>query len=282
MSKMSRNIWIDLALVLLLGLTIASLGGADQEAEAARHGLRTHFHALLGIALLFGSLAHIWLHRQWIKAVLTGHSKGRLGIKLFMNSMVTVLMLLACLSGHEAMAPGIVSRFHSVTGSLALIGLLIHTVKHTGWMVRATIRLITEGRREIVGRAACLFLVPVLVMAATGCSRRFDPADADNRLISVLDQAANKEITPISGKKKGTGYVFGPHSPPPLPPCASIIATGYVAFQEKHSAAPFQEGSNTRGMGTNVRYNKDRGYAHAKSIELTGTCRRGCGPCSVR
>ncbi len=65
----------------------------------------------------------------------------------------------------------------------------------------------------------------------------------------------NFSIAPsLTRKKKGIGHVFGPRSPSRLPPHASIIATGSVVLQEKHSAAHFQEGRARTGY-TAVIYN---------------------------
>jgi hypothetical protein len=76
---------------------------------------------------------------------LTGKVKGK--IKLVMNSMVILLILLAGVSGPLAHASSQASRFHSAIGSIAILGLFIHAVKHLRWMASVTKKLI-PGRQE--------------------------------------------------------------------------------------------------------------------------------------
>jgi len=145
MNKVFRNFWLDVALFALLGVNLAAFGGVRSGSSAADLNLTGHLHIFTGILLLIGCLVHIGLHWRWFQAVLTGKAKGR--IKLFMNSMVVVFLLLAGLSGHAAASSMRASRFHSLTGSLALLGLFIHSVKHSRWMANVVKRLIA-GRQE--------------------------------------------------------------------------------------------------------------------------------------
>jgi hypothetical protein len=135
---------LDVALFLLLGLDIATISVTRPETTGVHTGL--HVHVIIGILLTIGCLVHIGLHWQWFQAVLTGKAKGK--IKLVMNSMVTIMILLAGLSGHEALTSTAASNFHSFTGSMALIGLSIHSIKHMRWMASVTKRLITGNRQE--------------------------------------------------------------------------------------------------------------------------------------
>jgi len=142
MNKTLRNFWLDVALCLLLGLDVAAISVTRPEIAGGHTGL--HAHVIISIFLTLGCLVHTGLHWQWFRAVLTGKAKGK--IKLVMISMVAVMMLLAGLSGHAALTSAAASNFHSFTGSMALIGLFIHGVKHTRWMASMAKRLITLGQ----------------------------------------------------------------------------------------------------------------------------------------
>jgi hypothetical protein len=148
MNKTLRNFWLDIALYLLLGANIALVNLTPQTIVGAHPGPGWHVHAILGIGMTVGCLVHIVWHWQWIKAVLTGKAKGK--IKLGMISMVTIMMVLAGLSGHEVMTSTAPGGFHSFTGSMALIGLFIHGVKHIRWMAMTSKRLITHGDQKNV------------------------------------------------------------------------------------------------------------------------------------
>lgn len=150
MNKTLRNFWLDIALFLLLAFNIAATQVARPETANVHNGL--HVHVIISILLTLGCLVHIGLHWQWFQAVLTGKAKGK--IKLVMNSMVTILLLLASLSGHGAVTSTAASNFHSFTGSMALIGLFIHGIKHIRWMVLTAKRLIGNGgQRNIIPSA---------------------------------------------------------------------------------------------------------------------------------
>lgn len=134
MNGTHRNFWMDLALFALLGSTMAFLAGMARDGKALHPGTATHVHALCGFFMTVGSLVHIWMHRKWVRAVVTGKVKGRPAIRLAMNMMVTVFMLLACISGGQAMESPGVNLFHAIVGSAAILGLVIHSTKHAGWM----------------------------------------------------------------------------------------------------------------------------------------------------
>jgi hypothetical protein len=152
MNKTLRNFWLDIVLYLLLGINIALVNITPQSTMGLHPRLGWHIHAVLDIAMAIGCLVHVTWHWQWFRAVLTGKAKGK--IKLGMISMVTVMMVLAGLSGHEAMTSGATNSFHSLTGSMALIGLFIHGVKRVRWMVMPSKRLITLDQHKNVLRSA--------------------------------------------------------------------------------------------------------------------------------
>jgi hypothetical protein len=151
MSKTLRNFWLDIALFTLLGVNIATLTDVRTGVSAADLSVGSHIHVYSGIILTLGCLIHIGLHWQWFQVVLTGKAKGR--IKLFMNSMVTLAMLLAGVSGPLAHASSQASRFHSAVGSIALLGLFIHAVKHLRWMASVTKKLV-PGRKGSISPSA--------------------------------------------------------------------------------------------------------------------------------
>lgn len=152
MNKMLRNFWLDLALYLLLGVNIALVNLTPQPTTNLHPGLGWHVHAVLGIAMTVGCLVHVLWHRGWFYAVLTGKAKGK--IKLGMIIMVTVMMVLASLSGHRAMISHVTSSVHSFTGSMALIGLFIHGVKRIRWMALTSNRLSSHDRQKRVIQSA--------------------------------------------------------------------------------------------------------------------------------
>jgi len=142
MNKTLRNFWLDAALFLLLGLDIAALRITRLEAAGEHLGFGLHAHVIISILLTLGCLVHIGYHWQWFKAVLAGKAKGK--IKLIMISTVTIMMLLAGLSGHAALTSTAASNFHSFIGSMTLIGLFIHGVKHMHWMISVARRLLSN------------------------------------------------------------------------------------------------------------------------------------------
>jgi len=141
MNKSLRNFWLDICLYLLLGANIALVSLTPPATAGVHPGFDWHLHAMLGVCLTVGCLVHMVWHWRWFVAVLTGKAKGR--IKLGMIVMVTVMMILASFTGHEAMTSASASGFHSFTGSMALIGLFIHSVKRIHWMALTAKRFIT-------------------------------------------------------------------------------------------------------------------------------------------
>ena len=144
MNKTLRNFWIDIILFVLLGLDIASVCLTPRTPAGIHPGFGWHVHVIISILLTVTCLVHVALHWRWILGVLSGKAKGR--VKLIMNSLVVIAMVLADLSGHAALASDAASRLHSLMGSFALIGLFVHTVKHTRWMVLTAKRLVNEPR----------------------------------------------------------------------------------------------------------------------------------------
>jgi len=136
MNKIIRNYLMDIALFLLLGINIASLAGRQAESSS---GASTA-HIVSSVLLTLGCLVHIVWHLGWFRAVLTGKVKGK--IKLGMNSMVTVMILLAAITGPVVQTSSAMGEFHKAVGSVALLGLFIHSVKHLYWMIFTTKRLI--------------------------------------------------------------------------------------------------------------------------------------------
>jgi len=142
MTKMTRNFILDIGLMMLLVVNLSTLGGGGSGSSFGAE-LRSHLHVISGIGLIFASLFHIMLHIPWFRAVVSGKVKGR--IKLFMYSMVFIFALLTVLSGHSAGTSNVARRFHEMTGSLFMMGLTIHSIKHARWMVFA-------GKKIIAGR----------------------------------------------------------------------------------------------------------------------------------
>ena len=152
MNKVLRNYWLDIALFVLLGVNAASLGGAQSGTLPGQPNVAWHAHVISGILLALACVVHIGLHGQWFQAVFTGKAGGR--IKLGMNSMVMSMTVLAGVSGHAAITSASASRFHELTGAIALLGLFIHAVKHLRWLAAATRKLIASIRQENAGTSA--------------------------------------------------------------------------------------------------------------------------------
>jgi hypothetical protein len=142
MNKTIRNYLLDMALFLLLSIDIVSLarmhGDPSSGASAA--------HIVSSVLLVLGCLVHITWHWRYILAVLSGKVKGK--IKLGMNSMVTVMMVLAGFSGFAAQATGTMDNFHGAVGSIALMGLFIHSVKHLHWMFSASKKFTASNEQQ--------------------------------------------------------------------------------------------------------------------------------------
>ncbi len=146
MNKTLRNFWIDIILFLLLGMDIVLVSFTRQTPAGIHPGLSWHIHAVISIFLSLGCLIHIVLHWRWYQAVLTGKAKGK--VKLIMNSLVIIAMLLANLSGHVVLTSNTAGRLHSLTGIIALLGMVIHGIKHTCWMAMTAKRLITDSNQK--------------------------------------------------------------------------------------------------------------------------------------
>jgi hypothetical protein len=93
MHKLIRNYLMDMALFLLLGINIVSLVGTREAPSSGAPIAHTVSSGLLAAACL----VHILWHWEWFRAVLKGRIKCK--IKLGMNGMVSVMVLLALISG---------------------------------------------------------------------------------------------------------------------------------------------------------------------------------------
>jgi len=149
MNKMTRNFFLDIGLFMLLVVNLSTLGG-NRSGSAFGAELESHLHIISGTLLMLASLVHIALHFPWFRAVVSGKAKGR--IKLFMYSMVSIFALLAFISGFSVDTSTAAGRFHEMTGSLFMVGLTIHSIKHARWMVFAGKKIIT-GRRDDASEA---------------------------------------------------------------------------------------------------------------------------------
>ena len=146
MNKTLRNFWIDILLFLLLSIDIALVSLTPQTPPGAHPGFGWHLHILISLLLTLVCLVHTLLHWRWFLAVLSGKAKGR--IKLIMYSMVVIAMLIANLSGHAVLEAGTAGRLHSFTGILALLGLVVHAVRHLPWMAVIAKRLSVAGDQK--------------------------------------------------------------------------------------------------------------------------------------
>jgi len=152
MNKTLRNFWLDLSLFLLLGTDIALISLSRRAPAGIHPGFGWHVHVLISILLTLACLIHIILHWRWFQAVLTGKARGK--TKLIMISIVTIVMLLADLSGHGAVVSSGASGLHSLTGYTALVGLSVHAIRRAHWMAMVAKRLLMGGPQKEVVRPA--------------------------------------------------------------------------------------------------------------------------------
>ncbi len=185
MNNVRRNFWIDVMLVSTLALTTISLNGPRPEASQEPLAIKTCVHALSAVLMTAGCLFHIVLHRQWLKGVLTGKTKGRMRIKVIMSSAVSVFALLACTSGYVEISSPQISVFHHVTGMFALLGLFVHTIRHLPWMVRQAKRPALGSQMAAEPRSAPL--IPLILQRDTRSSPKTrSPAESSARRRSIM------------------------------------------------------------------------------------------------
>lgn len=139
MHKTFLNFCLDIFLFLLLGADITLFGLPSLHPDS-----NWHPHAIINFLLTLGCLLHIALHWRWFLATLTG--KAKCGMKLIMNSMVAIMLLLAGLTGPAAHFSAAASNFHDFTGIVAMLGMSVHGLKHTGWMAAIARRLMSDQR----------------------------------------------------------------------------------------------------------------------------------------
>lgn len=136
MKRTPRNFRMNIMLLVLLGLTAIFLIDMVASPQTFHPGIGMHLHALCGFTMTCMTFIHILRHYMWFKGALKGKVKGRKLISLGMNTMVFILMVLASISGFDAMEAQGISLLHAVTGSGAVLGLAIHCVKHMNHMKR--------------------------------------------------------------------------------------------------------------------------------------------------
>jgi hypothetical protein len=136
MNRTIRNFRLDLFLYVLLGMNIILINLNRR----GHFGFGWHIHGAIGTLLTLGCLIHIALHWRCFHAVLTGKAKGK--GKFMMHSLITLMLVLASISGHEA------GGFHHVAGTIALIGLSAHGIRNSRWMILTAKRL-SGGQRPL-------------------------------------------------------------------------------------------------------------------------------------
>jgi hypothetical protein len=130
MARLRTNFRVDLVLVVLLLLTITSLRGPWGHHATGGPDISAYVHAASGILLTLGVFIHIVLHRRWFGVVLAGKTRRRGKARLVLNSCIGLCAFFACLSGYAEISSPSVNVFHHVTGLIALVGMVPHTVRH--------------------------------------------------------------------------------------------------------------------------------------------------------
>ena len=119
----------NVLLFVLFGITLVCLVDMIGETGAPHPGAGVHFHAFAGFVMTVATFFHIRHHRRWFMAAVKGKLKGRALVRLVMNTTVFTLMIVACLSGFDAMRTQGITPFHAIAGSGAALGLMIHCVR---------------------------------------------------------------------------------------------------------------------------------------------------------
>lgn len=139
MNRTVRNFWLDVCLFLLLGLDIVLVILSPRTPPGRHPGFGWHAHAFISALLTFGCLTHIVMHWSWFQAVLAGKTKSRAA--LIKNGIVTLMLLIAFLSGRAVLASSAAGGLHNVTGFIAMIGMSMHGIRHARWMIVTAKRL---------------------------------------------------------------------------------------------------------------------------------------------
>lgn len=159
MNKNKINFWLDIALVVLFSLTVVSLfgGGRPGELASTTSQARDLVHNLSGTLMVAGSLVHLILHWDWIKAVILRWPRNLAGsvrrnrlIDLFLVGCYVVCGLTGIVSW-VLPALGEWAALHRLTGTAMLIVMGFHLVYHWKWMVINVKRYLglPAGRRAV-------------------------------------------------------------------------------------------------------------------------------------
>jgi hypothetical protein len=148
MNKHKINFWLDIALVALFTLTIISLfgGGRPNELPSTTSQSLNLLHCLSGTLMVAGSVVHLILHWDWIKAVILRGPKN-LAKRVRANRVIDLWLFgffVVCgLTGVVSWAFPTLREWaamHRLTGTAMLIVMGFHLVYHWKWIVVNTKR----------------------------------------------------------------------------------------------------------------------------------------------
>jgi hypothetical protein len=148
MNKNKINFWLDIALVALFTLTVISLfgGGRSNELPSAATQTADLLHCLSGTLMVAGSVVHLILHWDWIKAVILRGPKN-LAKRVRANRVIDLWLFgffVVCgLTGVVSWAFPTLREWaamHRLTGTAMLFVMGFHLVYHWKWIVVNTKR----------------------------------------------------------------------------------------------------------------------------------------------
>jgi hypothetical protein len=136
MNKTVRNLWYAIFLYALLGINLVTSINLLLNPDVAFPAPALVLHIISGTLLAAGCLLHVWWHRVCFQTAF--RPKGANRTALIMNSIIMILLLIAAISGFTSLDRTTGGGPHDAIGIIALIGLLIHAIRHISWMTRVT------------------------------------------------------------------------------------------------------------------------------------------------
>jgi 2-oxoglutarate ferredoxin oxidoreductase subunit delta len=146
MTKNTKLFWVDMALFVLLALTVLTVGP-----EIFTH---TFVHVFLGILLSAGALLHLVLHWSWIKNAFQrfdrlpdpARGNARLDLALFCAYLLcggmglTARTMLIILPLHV-----LLGFVHALLAILVIVLQVIHIARHWKWLVATGRRMVPQA-----------------------------------------------------------------------------------------------------------------------------------------
>ena len=155
MNKAKRNFWLDIVLLVLFIVIVASLPGHHTAGWAT-------VHAIAGTLMILGSLVHVAWHWPWLKANFLRYPRNpgrvvranrRIDIPLLVlfipcgvSGLLVWLMDLTSATYIILLREGW-SHLHHLTGLLILLLMLLHSGRHLKWLVCMARKCFAPGKQ---------------------------------------------------------------------------------------------------------------------------------------